>query len=288
MPTKTKTHIDRALTSISLAYMQDASMFVCDTVFPRVPVQKQSDLYFIYKREDFFRDEAQERADGTESAGGDYEIEQSPPYYCRVYAYHKDVTEQERVNSDDPLMPDQDATEFVAQKLLLRREVLWAQTYFKKGVWGTDLTGVSTTPTTGQFLQFDQLTSDPIKVITEAGIKMAEETSYRPNVLVMGPHVYNVLKNHEDILDRIKYTQKGIVTTELLATLFEVDKVVIPWAVQNTSARGVKESNSFITNGKGMLLCYSAPSPGIKRPSAGYTFTWTGYMGPRWRLSLLL
>ena len=94
MPTRQQVHIDRALTNISVAYMQDASNFIADKVFPIIPVQKQSDLYFIYRREDFLRDEAQERAVGTESAGGNYNIDKSEPYFCRVYAFHKDVNEQ--------------------------------------------------------------------------------------------------------------------------------------------------------------------------------------------------
>ena len=74
MPKMQNIHIDRALTNMSVAYMQDADVFIAGKVFPIIPVQKQSDLYFIYEKEDFFRDEAAERAAGTESAGGDYEF----------------------------------------------------------------------------------------------------------------------------------------------------------------------------------------------------------------------
>lgn len=77
MPKAQNIHIDRALTNLSVAYMQSADVFIAGKVFPIVPVQKQSDLFFIYEKEDFFRDEATERAAGTESAGGDYEIKQS-------------------------------------------------------------------------------------------------------------------------------------------------------------------------------------------------------------------
>ena len=52
MPSRSQTHIDRALTNMSVKYMQDASGFVNDKVFPVLPVQKQSDRYFVYKKED--------------------------------------------------------------------------------------------------------------------------------------------------------------------------------------------------------------------------------------------
>src|SRR5690606_36487085 len=99
---------------------------------------------------------------GTPSAGGTYEIDNTPTYFCTKYAYHKEVTEEDRVNADDPLDPDADASEFVSQKLLIKREVIWAAKYFTTGVWGTELDGVSSNPSDGEFLQWDQSTADPI------------------------------------------------------------------------------------------------------------------------------
>jgi hypothetical protein len=284
MPTMQDAHIDRALTNMSVAYLQDASTFIADKVFPTVPVKRQSDIYYQYNKGDFMRDEAQVRGAATESAGGDYGVEAQDPYYCRKHAFHKDVTEEERANYDEPLDADQDANEFITQKMLIRREMEWSSKYFKPGIWGTQIEGASAAaaavPGTSnqKVVYFDSPTSDPIKVFTTAGVNMAETTSYKPNTLVLSPYVFNALKNHEDILDRIKYTQKGIVTTDLLATLFEVEKVVVAWAVVNSAKKGAAENVSFIM-GKHALLCYANPRPALRKPSAGYIFAWTGLKG---------
>jgi hypothetical protein len=278
LPTRQQIHIDRALTNISVAYMQDAKNFIADKVFPAIPVKKQSDTYFTYKKEDFFRDEAAERAKGTESAGGDYDIETAEPYFAKKYAFHQDVTEEDRVNADDPLKPNQDATDFVSQKLLIRRENIWASKFFQAGVWAKEITGASTTPGAGETLQFDNEASNPIKLITDENTAMAERTGHKSNTLVLSPYVYNALKNHPDIIDRIKYTQKGIVTTELLASLFEVENVYVPWAIQNTAIKGANGNMQFIM-GKHALLMYVEKNPGLKKASAGYTFAWTGLKG---------
>lgn len=277
MPTKSQVHIDKALTNISVAYMQESTNFIADRVFPRIPVKKQSDVYFKYNKGDFFRDEAKVRGRASESAGGDYNIETADPYYCRVHAFHSDVTEQDRANFDDPLDADRDATDFVTQKMLIRREVEWASKYFAPGVWTTEFTGGATQDGT-TVLKWTNPLSDPISTITNAAVKMAENTGYKPNKLVLSPYAYNALINHELILDRIKYTQKGIVTTDLLATLFQVDEVLVAWAIVNDAAQEEDESMRFIM-GKHALLCYANPRPGIKRPSAGYIFTWTGALG---------
>ena len=100
MPNMQNAHIDRALTNTSVAYMQDASAFIADKVFPIVPVKRQSDVFYIYNKGDFMRDEAQVRGAASESAGGDYGVEASDPYYCRKHAFHKDVTPEERETID--------------------------------------------------------------------------------------------------------------------------------------------------------------------------------------------
>lgn len=277
MPTMQNAHIDRALTNMSVAYMQDASAFIADKVFPIVKVRRQSDVYYVYNKGDFMRDEAQVRGAATESAGGDYGVEAADPYYCRKHAFHKDVTPEERANYDEPLDADQDAADFVSQKMLIRREMEWASKFFKTGVWGREIAG-GDTAAEKVVVFWDSVTSDPIGDITSAGVQMASETGYKPNTLVLSPFVFNALKNHEDILDRIKYTQKGIVTEDLLATLFGVDRVFVAWSVVNSAVKGAKDNIGFIM-GKHALLCYSNPTPALKKPSAGYIFAWSGLEG---------
>ena len=283
MPTRTAAHIDKALTNISVAYMQEEGNFVANKIFPEIPVKKQSDVYFIYNKGDFFRDEARVRGTAAESAGSDYGVEASAPYYCKVHAFHKDVTEQDRANYDEPLDADTDATDFVSQKMLIRREVEWASKYFVTGVWTRELTGHAA-PTESDPLsatervKFNLSTSTPIEDIAAEIVYMASQTGFKPNKIVMSPSVFYALKNHEDVLDRIKYTEKGIVTADLLAALFEVDEVHVAWAVVNSAASGATDSIDFVM-GKHLLLCHVAKRPAIKTPSAGYIFTWTGLLG---------
>lgn len=278
MPDRSDLHIDKALTNMSVQYLQDESNFIAGQVFPMVPVQKQSDRYFVYKKEDWFRDDAQERAPGTESAGGDYDIDNTPTYFCRKYAFHKDVFEEDRANADDPLTPDEDAVAFVTDKILLNKENNWARTFFKTGVWGTDLQGAAAAATGKVVYWDDYANSTPIEDITAASTAQAEVTGKRPNTIVMGRRAYDALKNHPDFLDRVKYTQKGVVTTDLIAQMFDVDRVLVANAIQNTAKKGQQAAMSFIL-GNHVLLCYTTNAPRLKTATAGYTFVWTGLMG---------
>lgn len=271
-PTSSDVHVDRPLTNISIAYMQDpARSFVADKVFPIVPVQKQSDKYFVYRRSDWHRTQAENRADATESAGSGYNLT-TDGYSAVVRAVHKDVGDQVRANSDEPINMDRDATQWVTQQLLLDRERRFVESHMQSGIWADDVT-----PATG----WSDPDSDPIGDIADQGLVIAGATGIRPNKLVIGADVWKALKNHPDILDRIKYTQRGIVTVDLLAALFDVDEVLVTWAVLNDTDEdpaGGSEDSAFMVT-ESALLCYANPSPSILQPSAGYTFGWTGLLG---------
>ena len=280
LPTSGDVHVNRPLTNISIAYIQAADQFIATKVFPNVPVSKQSDRYFVYEKQDWFRDEAKVRAPGTESAGGGWRIDNTPTYFAPVIAVHKDVDDQIRANADAPINMDRDATTWVTQQLLLKRERIWAGSYFQPGVWDTDLAGVAAAPGAGQFLQWDQANSTPIEDITGAAVAVAEKTGFRPNTLVLSPFVFNAVRNHPDVLDRIKYTQRGVVTTDILAGLFDVERVLVPWGVVNLANEGVVGDADFeFVFGKNALLTYANPTPSILQPSGGYIFSWTGFLG---------
>jgi len=282
-PTATDVHQNAVLTNLSIAFMQDASEYIADRVFPRVPVQKQSDIYYTYDMDYWFRAEAQKRAPATESAGGGYKLN-TDSYRCDVYAFHKDVADQERANADSVIQLDREGTEFVMGNLLLTREIDWATDNMTTGVWtgatgSTDITGVSSAPSTDEVVQWNDVDSTPIEDVSEQATSIMEKTGKWPNTLVLGPKVFDRLKHHPDILDRIKYTQRGVVTTEILAGLFEVDRIFVPRCIKVTTPEGRTSHTKSFIYGKSALLCYAAPAPGLRTPSAGYTFTWSGYTG---------
>lgn len=283
-PTASDVHVNVPLTNISIGWIQKQDAFVADQAFPNVPVPNQSNRYYTYQRDDWYRAEAQLRAPGTESAGGGWRLDNTPTYSALVYAVHKDIDDQVRANEDSVISMDRDAALWVAQQLMVKRDKVWAAQYFAGGnVWtggtaGTDQTGVLGAPVGAQFKQWDVAGSTPIEDIRKQRILVAEKTGYRPNKLVLGAHVWRVLQDHPEFLDRIKYTQRGMVTTDLLAAVLELDQVIVAYGVEATNVETQTAVYSFIF-GKNALLAYANPSPSLMSPSAGYTFSWTGYLG---------
>lgn len=283
-PTQSDLHVNVPLTNVSVAYMQDKATFIADKVFPRVPVQKQSDLYWKYSKSDWRRTDAQKRAPGTESAGVGWKLD-TGQYFCEVWAVHKDIDDQVRANADSNWRLDSDATAFVTNQLLLRRDLDWNAKFFGTGLWATDLTGVAANPAAGQFLQWDNAASDPIVQFSNLQTNFVLQSGRKANTLVLGANTIIALKNHPDIIDRIKYTQRGVVTTDLLASLFDVEKVLVSYAtvtnvaeLNDAKAQDAAATYQFMSNSKSALLCYTPNAPSLMTPAAGYTFTWNGYL----------
>jgi hypothetical protein len=124
----------------------------------------------------------------------------------------------------------------------------------------------------------DYTNSDPLNDVEDAKRAILSTTGFEPNTLVLGYDVFKELKNHPDLVDRIKYTSSSVITTDMIARMFDVDRVVVSKAVKATNNEGATGAYDF-TAGKNALLCYSAPSPGLLQPSAGYIMSWTGVSG---------
>ncbi len=277
-PTARDVHVNTPLTNISVAFLQDLEGFVSGKVSPSIPVQKQSDIYYKYDVENWDRIDAKVRAPATESAGGGYEVDNTPTYLAKVRAFHKDIDDQIRANADPVINMDRDATEFVTRQLMLRREKDWADEFFTTSVWTGSTTGgdITVAPL------WDAGGSTPIEDMRAELTSVKLKGRRRPNKVIMGEEVWDVIADHPEFLDRIKggavSDKPAIVMPNLLAQVLRIEEVMIADAIENTATEGLADSPAFMF-GKNVLLVFANQRPSIMQPSALYTFSWTGYLG---------
>lgn len=288
-PTPSDVHVNAVLGNISIAAMQAAEGFVADRVFPGVSVAKQSDSYFKYDFADWNRDNFRKRAPATESAGTGWKVT-TDSYYAAVWALHVDIDDQVRANSDSPIDMDRDATAFLSLQALLSREIQWAANFFTTGVWtgsstGTDISG-GVIDTTSEDLRWNDDNSTPLEDVARESTALKLSSGFRPNKLVIGAQVWDALKRHPDLVDRIKYTSgnnnPAMVTRAAVAALMELDEILVMDSIQVTSKENPDFETSMTTafiGGKSALLVYANPSPSLLTPSGGYSFNWTGFLG---------
>ena len=259
MPEPENVHIDKVLTNISIQYRNAA--YVGTQIMPIVPVKKRSDIYYIYdSKADRFRIPKTLRAPKSDSRTVDWKVTEDG-YKCDEHALNDLIDDIERDNADKPLNLEVDTVEFLTDILQLGLEMRI------KTMLEASLTANAPS------IKWDVYTngSDPIADI-EAGKSAIHAVIFRePNVLLLGKAVYDKLKHHPKILELIKYSQKGVLTSELMASLFGVEKVIVGEAGYNTAKEGKAAVLSYLW-GKNAILAYVEPRPGIKKFSLGYTF----------------
>ena len=283
-PTLSDLHVQAALTDMSVMFTNADTNSVYDKVFQVVPVQKQADKYFVYDKGDFLRTDAKRRAPGAEVALSGWRTSLDT-YFCERYALGHDIPDPVRANADPAVSDlDADATAFLSEDLNIRHEKDWVAKYFVAGVWDgasstTDMTGqAAPASTAANFLQWNDAASTPIEDIRGEQTAVSKRTGRRPNILTMNVEVWTALADHPDILDRIKYTERGVVTTDLLASLLDLEAVYVTSMVEDSAIEEQPDSIGFIGT-KNALLTYRPTSPGLRTQAAGYTFSWTGMPG---------
>lgn len=270
------------LTNMSMAYFANPADFVAPSIFPICPVGQSSSYYYIFSKADLARDNVHRKpaygkvqpaimgqTDGT--------------YKCEVDQVIVGIDQiatldYQRSRAPGAADPRRAKVRFAAEQMLLHQDVIFATSFFKAGVWAQEWEGVEAAPSGSKFLKFTDANFDPVNFF-DARIRDIKQSGRRkPNRLALGYDAYLALKNHPDILERVKYTgttaNPANVTPAVLAALFGVEQVKVLESTYNAAGVGKAEDMQFICDTNGALLCYATPTPAIDEPSAGYIFTW--------------
>jgi len=261
------------LQNVSIAFRNKD--YIADKVFPILDGADPKAKITVYQKGDWFRDEAAIRAAGTEARRGGYKLD-DVSVATKEYAFAKEVTDEDRrfakLKNAPPVQPDQDAIEYAADKVDLKKEVrvgalITAGTWADGNSGGEDAEGLwAPAGATNTFLT---------DIVT--GKKAIQlKTGMDPNCLLLDYATYLALKECAEITEKIKYTQRGVFGSALLAALLELDEVLVGKAIKST-AKETKAGTEFtgariweVNAGKGMgFLFYRAPRLGLKTATAG-------------------
>jgi hypothetical protein len=269
------------LTNLSVAHFQPDDWFVSPFVFPILPVQLSTSYYYKFNKADLARDNVQRKPEFGKVRpmifGTDKEI-----YSCevdQVIIGLDQIRSQDYSRAGTPGISDprRAKVRLATEQMKLHMDRVFAEGFFKAGVWSTEYEGKSSTPGSGEFWKFDNANFDPINFFGGLRTKMMQNGRRKPNVLALGVEAYEGLKQNPDILDRVKYSgstaNPATINQNVLAQLLEIDRVVVLNSVYNAGALGV-EDMQFVCDSKAALLCYAAPNPGIDIATAGMTFAW--------------
>lgn len=263
MPRPSQVHRDAALEQISVAFMPQG--LIAQELSPTVKVKKESNEFFVYSK-DNLRIPATLWADGDVANPAIWNLSFSS-YLMERHALKDTVTDRTRANADKAVRPEIDTTEGMTGQLKLRNEIDVLTLITTATLW-SNTTSLSSTQ------RWDQDTSlaNPIRFVDSATIAIRRNSGKKANVIAMPDNTFKAAKEHTNIVDRVKHTSMQSVGPDILATLFNVERVLISGAVQNSAEEGLDDSLADLMTDT-VFVGFVERSPGLKKPSALYTFS---------------
>ena len=264
-------HVDQVLTTISIQWPIDSD-FVGPVLFPSLRVQKQTDKYGIFDREMFKLEKHDVRAPGTyanEIPGMTYSLDN---YYANEHALQIAITDEERQNADAPLTPDADGAALVTQRILLGREKAMKDLATNTANYAS---GHSVSPiSTAQWN--DYVNSTPIADFRTAIRTIHSKIFQEPNTVIIPWLVMSTLEDHPDFIERIKYSERGILDADIIGSVIDIENVIVVSAGYSTAGTGVPVASSNTTYlwGKDVIVAYTPAGVGLRQIGFGYEFVW--------------
>lgn len=272
----------RYATNFSMAFFQNPNAFASKSIFPTIPVDLDVGKYIVFDREDLARVNAAKKPQAGMVQGftvsNHEELYSVDVYQTRLLF---DMINQTRIDRSGVVGASnvmQSRAKIVAEQLAILQDILFADKFFKSGVWGTEYTGADSNPTGNQFYKFSDANFEPIKFFNGLKREMLEKTGRRPNKLLLGLDAYDALCECPALLDRINGNSSkdnpSILNDGDLARLLGFQKIAVFEGSYNAAPIGQQANYKFIADPTAALVCYSPDSPMIDEPSCGYSFTW--------------
>jgi hypothetical protein len=269
MPRPSQVHVSKALENISIAYMPQG--LIAQQASPVVPVKHESDTYFVYSK-DNLRVLSTIRGDGDVANQSIWNLS-TATYTLQEHALRDIVTDRTVANADSAVRPSVDTTEALTGQIKLRMELDLFTLINTEANWANE-TSLSSTQAWSQ----NTTISNPITFVDSATTSIRRRSGMKANTIVMGDPTWKAVKEHTSIVDRIKYTSAQSVGPELVAQLFNLEQVLVSGGIQNTADEGFEVLADFATDSA--LVTYVERSPGLRKPSAFYTFAQDGGTRP--------
>jgi hypothetical protein len=257
--------INPGLSNLSVKYANDRAGYVVNK-FPTVNVAHETDTYYVYGREAFQIPETI-RANGAEANQSEF-ILSTQTYSLDRHSLKDIVTDRERANANVGINPDVDTMELLTDQIMNRMEYNAAQTIF------TTATSFDNTGSLAASYTWNLLTTgtDVIGDVSSMTAVVMKSCGKEANTMLMGEQTYRYVKNQPNIIDRIKYSERGVITPEILSAVFDIKNIVKGSAVYDAGIEGsATPSTTWIWNLKAAVM-YLEPNAKLKSPSALYNF----------------
>ncbi|MGE9267642.1 MAG: hypothetical protein ACQKBY_06060 [Verrucomicrobiales bacterium] len=255
------------LTQTAVKFMHNASEFAGRALFPTFSTNEQASQYYVFDRENALNIPTDiQRAPGSSYKRSVMTLSDDS-YACKDYGHEEPVDDVEKAKYASALDADRAAVTRSTNIVMVNHELRAKALATGAGV-------ATSSPST----KWDAASADPIGDVDAVREVIHDNCGLDANTMVISRDVFNVLKELDVILQKIKYVQKGIVTADLLAPIFSVERIVVAGIVRNSAAEGQTVSPSKIW-GDSVILAHVNSAQDLKAPNFGRTFNWSKMSG---------
>jgi len=270
MPTGRQIHVDTPLSNLLVASFETQGDFVAQRLFPVVPVGKQSDKYYIIKKEAWLAIPNTRRSPKTRANRIEFDVS-SDAYYADNYALGAEIALEDLANADTALRLRNSNTDMVARGLLADYEVRVAATATTSGNHvAAPVRNVSADA-------WDAVSSaDLITQIFTGHTAIFNSTGLRANTLLLDYQSYLYAKQNQRLFSRFQYRASGpaLISDAQLLEAFNVDNLLIARSQKNNANPAQTASITSIW-GPAALLCRVEPALSLQTATYGLSFRWT-------------
>lgn len=260
---------DPVMTGIAIAFRN--KRLIADEVFPYVSVGRSAFKYLKHNLEEGFT--VPNSLVGRKSAPNRVEFSgEDVTDSCQDYFLDDPVPQSDIDDAPEDVNLINNAVERTTDLILLDREIRASNLAFDAAQYAT-----SHKETLSGSDRFDDfVSSNPISVIMNALSSMI----IRGNVMVIGRKAYDKLCTHPKIVKATHGNSgdAGIATRQAIASLFELDSVIVGEAFLNTAKKGAIMSLSRVWGNNIALICRD---PLARPDSSRMTFGFTARQGSR-------
>jgi hypothetical protein len=253
-------HQSQLLTNASVQYKPQG--LIAQDILPQVAVRKRTDKILNYGNEGR-RLDLDIRAAGSVAKSATYSISNTT-YYLTQHALRGAVYAEDRENADAPEQVDVSMAQTITDKLMLRMENDAEKALFTSTTWGNAVSLASTTA----WRYNTTSSSDPVMNVHSASGLILTQSGAVANRIIIGNPLYVALLGNVWILDRVKWAQLGIIGSDLLAAVWDLENVHVGKASYQTAAEGLAETYTAMW-GAHALVYYAPPTASLRSASAG-------------------
>jgi len=257
--------IDPVLTNIAQGYHN--SDFVGNFLFPRVPVQASGGQIIEFGKEAFYQYNLR-RAPGGRTQRINF------GYLGRNFALLQDSVEvpvpREHMR-DASVVPGIDLGR---RAVNLGMQAVTKSLEYDQATLATNAANYDANHklVLAGATKWSASTGTPTNDINTAREAIRSSVGVYPNLALLSAVAFNAVINNPNVINRFQYTSSDVITEEMLAKLWNIDKVVVGKAITMTDANVASD----MWGNNAILAFTNLGSQNAEEPSYGYTYTMDG------------